>query len=376
VTSIQHHQNWGAEALWRQLEPLLPGISVEVLARVESTNTRLLERARTYSGQADAPVTRPGELDAWARNTVAGELAPLDGAVASSAARTRHGRRQADVSPCLLVAEEQTRGRGRLGRGWVSSAGASLTFSLAVPLAPVQWGGLSLAVGLALADALEPLAATGDPGGAAPRLMLKWPNDLWLADSAGPAGSVRGPGRKLGGILIETITVGEHRLCVVGVGLNVAPQPPQPLQPLQAPQAPHTAPGELGNQARLGTPVASPVDRYAHGYACLQELEPGLTAPAVLARVAVPLVRALRQFEKHGFAPLVAPYTRRDLLLGRAVSASAPQVMQGVAEGVDEQGALRLRSGGLHRVVSGEVSVRFEHNAQPSPLPQNTGEVA
>jgi BirA family transcriptional regulator, biotin operon repressor / biotin---[acetyl-CoA-carboxylase] ligase len=368
---MHHHLNWGAEALWRQLEPLLPGISVEVLARVESTNTRLLERARQYSGQADAPVTRPGELDAWERNTVAGELALREGALASGAARTRHGRRQADVSPCLLVAEEQTRGRGRLGRGWVSSAGASLTFSLAVPLAPVQWGGLSLAVGLALADALEPLAAPDDPTAAAPRLMLKWPNDLWLADSAGPAGSERSPGRKLGGILIETITVGEHRLCVVGVGLNVAPQPAR---------VSHTAPGELGNDAQLGASGASPVDRYAHGYGCLQELEPGLTAPAVLARVAVPLVRALRQFEKHGFAPLVAAYTRRDLLLGRAVSASAPQEMQGVAEGVDEQGALCLRSGGLHRVVSGEVSVRLQPHLQPSlqpnSQPHDTGEVA
>jgi BirA family transcriptional regulator, biotin operon repressor / biotin---[acetyl-CoA-carboxylase] ligase len=374
MTHIQHHLNWGAEALWQQLEPLLPGISVEVLARVESTNTRLLERARADSGQRDAPITRPGDLDTLARNsvvgdlsnaprnsvmgdlsnaprdTVAGELAAADG----SQARTRHGRRQADVSPCLLVAEEQTRGRGRLGRGWVSSTGASLTFSLAVPLAPAQWGGLSLAVGLALADALDP----ADAGNTAPRLMLKWPNDLWLAD--GPATAGGQPGRKLGGILIETITVGEHRLCVVGVGLNVAPQP-------AAAAVMHTIMPLAENNP---TP-------FAHGYACLQELHPGLTAPATLALVAAPLVRALKQFEKHGFAPLVAGYSRRDMLRGRAVSATssatssttsstgAPQAMDGVAEGVDEQGALRLRSDGLHRVVSGEVSVRLQ--AVPNP---------
>jgi BirA family transcriptional regulator, biotin operon repressor / biotin---[acetyl-CoA-carboxylase] ligase len=340
MTHIQHHLNWGAEALWQQLEPLLPGISVEVLARVESTNTRLLERARVDSGQRDAPITRPGDLDALSRNTVAGELTSTDTDAAAS--RTRHGRRQADVSPCLLVAEEQTRGRGRLGRGWVSSAGASLTFSLAVPLAPVQWGGLSLAVGLALADALDP----ADGGNTAPRLMLKWPNDLWLADGPTTAGGQ--PGRKLGGILIETITVGEHRLCVVGVGLNVAPQP------AAVAVVPTTVP--------LAENSPSP---FAHGYACLQELHPGLTAPATLALVAAPLVRALKQFEKHGFAPLVAGYSRRDMLLGRAVGASAPQAMDGVAEGVDEQGALRLRSDGLHRVVSGEVSVRLQ--AMPNP---------
>ena len=74
--------------------------------------------------------------------------------------RTPHGRRSADVQPCLLVAEQQTRGRGRLGRGWIASAGASLTFSLALPLAPEEWSGLSLAVGLALAEALDPTAAS------------------------------------------------------------------------------------------------------------------------------------------------------------------------------------------------------------------------
>jgi BirA family biotin operon repressor/biotin-[acetyl-CoA-carboxylase] ligase len=90
------------------------------------------------------------------------------------------------------VAEHQTRGRGRLGRGWGRSAGASLTFSLSLPLAPRDWSGLSLAVGVALADALEPPL-----DGAVPRIGLKWPNDLWLDRRPGS-------GRKLGGVLIET----------------------------------------------------------------------------------------------------------------------------------------------------------------------------
>ncbi len=303
-----HHLNWDAETLWRRLEPLLPGISVEVQARMESTNTRLLERARAVGGWRDAPVTRPGELDALGR----GERTPL-------------GRRSGDVSPCLLVAEMQTRGRGRMGRGWVSTAGASLTFSLSLPLAPAQWAGLSLAVGLALADALDPrpldLAGTD-----LPRIGLKWPNDLWLMD--GP-----GQGRKLGGILIETVSVGERRMCVVGVGLNVLRQAGPEVQGL------------------------------AHGYACLQEIDPGTSAPAALAAVAEALVRALRRFEQEGFAPLVAAYARRDLLLGQAVSTTAPELVQGVAEGVDDQGALRVRADGVHRIVSGEVSVRLQNQA-------------
>lgn len=83
------------------------------------------------------------------------------------------------------------------------------------------------------------------------------------------------------------------------------------------------------------------------------------TAPAALARVAEPLVRALKRFEREGFAPLVTAYSRRDLLLGQLVGISQPQPLEGVAEGVDEQGALRVRSEGVHRVVSGEVSVRL-----------------
>ena len=303
------HLHWGAEALWQQLQPLLPGLSVEVLARAESTNTVLLERARVLGGARDAPISRPGELD------VAGVGGP-----------TPLGRRDADVQPCLLVAEQQTRGRGRLGRDWVSSTGASLTFSLALPLVPVDWSGLSLAVGLALAEALEPLPAPSDADARAapePRLQLKWPNDLWLVeDPAAP-----GLGRKLGGILIETVSVGRRRMCVVGVGLNVLPQP---------------------------------VPDFPHGYASLQELRPDISAPAALACVAEPLVRALLDFQTHGFAPLVAAYARRDLLRGQAVTTTLADGPAGVADGVDERGALRVLAGGVHLVVSGEVSVRLD----------------
>ncbi len=301
------HLNWGAQALWQSLEPLLPGLFVEVLAHADSTNTRLLERARDSNGQREAPATRPGDL------------VPTD----RSGERTPRGRRLVDVQPCLLVAERQTRGRGRLGRGWVSGAGTSLTFSLSLPLAPTQWDGLSLAVGLAIAQALEPLTA-----GAAPRLVLKWPNDLWLQ---GPGDGAHGRGRKLGGILIETIQVGERRMCVVGVGLNVLPHP-----------------------------QAEEVGQLTHGYACLQEMDPQATAPAVLARIARPLVQALLRFQAEGFGPLQQAYLQRDMLRGHPVTTTQAGLPQGVAEGVDEHGALRVRHEGLHHVLSGEVSVRLQ----------------
>lgn len=258
--------HWDAETLWQDLEPRAPGLSIEVLAETGSTNTLLFERGRQG-------------LDA----------------------------------PCLLVAECQTAGRGRLGRPWWSQPGQALTFSLGMQLAPADWNGLSLAVGLALAEAL------GEPIG------LKWPNDLWL----------RGDDRKLGGILIEAAplaTPGDRpgaRWVVIGVGLNITPLPE--------------------GQASA--------DTFRTGYACVQEFDPMLTAPRLLHRVARPLLDAMRAFEAEGLAPLLSRYAARDVLAGRAVTAGA---LTGVACGLSTDGCLRVRDaqGTVHTLHSGEVSVR------------------
>lgn len=95
-------QSWNTEPLWQQLSALLPGLSIEVVARCESTNTVLVERAR-HSGGTDAAPSRPGELEP----PISGPMPLLEA--------TRHGRRAGDSQPCLLVAEQQTRGRGRWG---------------------------------------------------------------------------------------------------------------------------------------------------------------------------------------------------------------------------------------------------------------------
>ena len=295
MTLPDHPLRWGAEALWEQLHPLLPGLSVEVVARIGSTNSALLERARVVT-----PAAEEGDLGAQVRR---------------STESTAFGRRAADLQPCLLVAEHQTHGRGRQGRLWQAAPGASLTFSLALPLAPRDWSGLSLAIGVALADALDP---PGD--GTVPRLGVKWPNDLLLLDAGGAA-------RKLGGILIETVAAGARRLAVIGVGLNVLPLP--------------------GSDSG--------------GFAWLQEIDPEATAPRVLAQVARPLVEAVRRFEVEGFAGVLDAFARRDVLRGRAVTTSHPDVREGVAVGVTAHGALRVQTpdGTLRDVDSGEVSVRL-----------------
>jgi BirA family biotin operon repressor/biotin-[acetyl-CoA-carboxylase] ligase len=293
------HLSWGAERLWEQLNPILPGMSVEVVARSDSTNSQLIDRARMFSGRRDQPVTVPGVLDRRDREE-----------------RSPHGRRTGDTHPCLLVAESQTRGRGRHGRNWQSSAGASLTFSLSLALSPNDWSGLSLAVGVSLAEALE--AACGH--GAA--IGLKWPNDLWLLDAPGQ-------GRKLGGVLIETVMVGSRRMAIVGVGLNVLPQSTREL---------------------------------SSGYACLQERQPDIDPPKALHQVARPLAEALMQFERDGFSAFAQRFAQRDLLRGQEVTTTLPHLPSGIADGVGPDGALRLKvgdDGEVHLVSSGDVSVRL-----------------
>jgi BirA family biotin operon repressor/biotin-[acetyl-CoA-carboxylase] ligase len=276
--------NWGAEALWEALVPLLPGLSIEIVERLDSTNSELTERLRRAS-------------------------------------RVQHdgrGGRSGDLHPQLLVATHQTAGRGRLGRRWHSTPGASLTFSLALPLERADWSGLSLAVGLAVVDALDPDGAL---------LGLKWPNDLMLRPGAEGAEHEAHPlGRKLGGILIESVTVGARRVAVIGIGINVA---------------------------------AQRVAEADYGTANLGELHPGATAQDTLTRIAPPLAAALVDFDARGFAPRAAAYAQRDVLRGCVVRTTDPALPEGVAEGVDDDGALRLRAGGVvHRVVSGEVSIR------------------
>jgi len=253
---------WPAEAIWEAVSPHLPGFTVEILPEIDSSNSELMRRARA-------------------------------------------GR----MEPVLLVAEQQTAGRGRLGRTWSSGqrAGAqfsSLTFSLGLPLAPADWSGLSLAVGVSLAESLHP------------RIQLKWPNDLWLAD------------RKLAGILIETASFGEgreaRRYAVIGVGINIA-----------APQA-------------TGLSTAP---------AWVREVLPEAQAGEILLRIVAPLVQAVRAFEALGFAPFRARFDARDALRDRAVVLSDGTA--GTAHGTTEGGALLVHTAaGMHTVTSSEVSVR------------------
>ena len=142
-------------------------------------------------------------------------------------------------------------------------------------------------------------------------------------DAAPPAG------RKLGGVLIETLAARSQRLVVVGIGLNV----------VALPQVLHAD--------------------LPHGIAFVQELDAAATAPSTLARIALPLLEALRTFERDGFAAFASRFAARDLLRDCAVTTTQPSVPSGIARGADAGGALCIEADGAwHRVASGEVSVR------------------
>jgi BirA family biotin operon repressor/biotin-[acetyl-CoA-carboxylase] ligase len=251
--------HWNAEALWETVEPLLTGFSIEVLPEIDSTNTELMRRAR--AGQHD---------------------------------------------PVLLVAERQTAGRGRLGRDWQGAPGLALAFSLGLPLTPPDWSGLSLTVGLSVANSLHP------------SLQLKWPNDVWLGE------------RKLAGILIETALFGDTRYAVIGIGINI---------------------GTLDGQGMRTPPAA------------LVELLPDMTAPLALQQVVPALVADLQAFARHGFGPWREQFHSRDLLYGREIECT--DGTSGTARGVDAAGALLVHTAsGLQKITSAEVSVR------PGPPPK------
>lgn len=278
---------WPAEDLWLEIAPKLPGFTVEVLPEIDSTNSELMRRAR--AGWAD---------------------------------------------PALLIAESQTAGRGRQGRTWQNQPGDCLMYSLGMMLQPLDWSGLSLVVGLSIAESLQPTP----PADANVRIGVKWPNDLWLGD-----------GHKLAGTLIETANLpasvhapaygsgpGPARFVIIGTGINVRP------------------------------PAAVPSTALSRPPACLQDLTQAWSAPSALRTILPRLVDDILHFAHHGLTPFLPRFALRDALRGQQVHVSDGR--SGEAVGLADDGALLVRGPeGLCHINSGDVSVRPVHMPLPSP---------
>ena len=213
----------------------------------------------------------------------------------------------------LVITDYQTAGRGRLERRWEAPAGSSLLMSLIFRphLAAHEVLRLTMICGLAAVDAIE--SQTGLQVG------LKWPNDLVIG------------GAKLGGILTEIELEGERvGHAVVGLGLNVN------LDPDQLPQ------GLLMEATSLSQHLGREVARQSLLRALLQAME-------------------LRYRTLEAGRLPQAEWAERLVTLGRSVSISAlGDSMEGVAEGVNEDGALLVRraDGRLETILAGDVSIR------------------
>lgn len=214
----------------------------------------------------------------------------------------------------LVIADEQTAGRGRLGRQWVAPAGANLLLSLLLrpALPPRQALRLTMIAGLAAVEAIEQTSGL--------TARLKWPNDIWLN------------GKKAGGILAETRLVDEQlEYVIIGLGLNV-----------NADLSAHAQLAGLATSLRMESEqqqdrlllLRTLVERFADWYG-------GIRSPR------------LRE-----------AWAGRLITLGQPVEAHAGrQMVSGLAEAVDEDGALLVRAedGQLHRLSAGDVSLRRVH---------------
>lgn len=207
----------------------------------------------------------------------------------------------------IVVANEQTAGRGRGGRTWSAPAGSGLFMSLVLrpDVPPDRLGCLSLIVGVGVARTLESF-------GLLPK--LKWPNDVWL------------DGRKVAGILVSSRVAAARTTVIVGIGIN----------------------------------VCSPEEHLPPGAASLQlALNRAVTPDAVLSRVCPTLDEEYVGFVRSSGTPDLSGWTQRAALLGEPVSVvDGAAVYAGECIGIDGRGALLLRSadGRIVRIVAGDLT--------------------
>lgn len=283
------------------------------------------------SASTHTSTTIPGPLSAAAielhrATTWLGRDVRLFDSVDSTNTIARELAREGAAHGTVVIAESQARGRGRLGRGWVSPPRLNLYVSIVLRsgLPAARLAEIGLMAGVAACDALAEWCST----------KIKWPNDI-LSE-----------GRKVAGILAET--EGEGAL-VLGIGVNV-----------NATAA--DFPPELRDKAgsiRMAT--GNVVDR---------------------GRVAARLFNALELWHdrlcRDGFASVAAAWRARTDLIGRTIRVQEPAAeVRGEVLGLDDDGALRLRlaDGTVHRVVSGDVTVVDGYaEKEPGVRGRETGE--
>ena len=229
----------------------------------------------------------------------------------------------------LVIADCQTSGRGRLSRQWLAPPGTSLLLSLILrpTLAPTQAARITMVCALAMADAIEAVAALP--------VRLKWPNDLLIN------------GHKVGGILTELgLDDDQVGFAVVGIGLNVNVDFGAETTTYAPDEAPDTSQASVSSLTATATSLSRELGRDVSRLKLLQQF----------------LINVEARYEalQRGHTP-VQEWSRRLETLGRAVTVTdAGEAITGCAEGVDADGALLLRrpDGQLVVIRAGDVTLR------------------
>ncbi|WP_105903764.1 bifunctional biotin--[acetyl-CoA-carboxylase] ligase/biotin operon repressor BirA [Vibrio gangliei] len=241
--------------------------------------------------------------------TVPVELIPVIDSTNQYLLETFHQRE----SGCVCIAEYQSQGRGRRGRKWQSPYGSNLYFSMYWKLeAGVAAAmGLSLAIGVAIVDALESLGARD--------LKLKWPNDLYYQD------------KKLAGILVEMSgqTGGEAHL-VIGMGLNI--------------------------DMRVGD---NSIDQPWANLSQVFDAEMPTRNQIVIALIQA-WKQVLDQYEEQGMASFVERWNALDNFKDKPIKLlMGNKEIYGIGKGINAQGGILLQTDqGIETYVGGEISLR------------------
>lgn len=313
-------------AVWKQIEALRSGgYEVEAAPR------------RGYRLAARPDKLSVPEIEAGLRTQRFGRPVEAHEAIGSTNERAKELARGGALEGLLVTAEQQTAGKGRLGRPWQTPAGRALAISLLLrpPIPPTMAPRLTLVAAVAVAEAVR--AVTGLPVG------IKWPNDLQIA------------GRKLCGILTEMeAEIEQVRFVVLGIGLNVnqteAEFPPE-LR-------------ETATSLRLAAGITEA--GFGQGDAGEGDAHEGARPLARLALLQAILARIevrYDQFLAGGWQELLTAWRELSVTLGRnvrVIPASGEPTWEGTAVDVDAEGALLVRrpDGSTHRVIAGEVSIR------------------
>lgn len=208
----------------------------------------------------------------------------------------------------IILAEGQQKGRGRMGRNWISPKGKGIYLSLILrpKLLPNEAAKLTLLSGVAVSEAIRKITGLS--------CLIKWPNDILIRD------------KKVGGILTElSAETDQVKFVILGIGINVNTR--KALLPKEA--------------TSLKEEMGDSVSRVELARQIIKEIE-----------------EFYLLFEREGFNPILKQWKHLSSTIGKRIKVtSLKEIIEGEAIGIDNHGALLVRkdSGFMAKVISGDV---------------------